>query len=351
MRVSVESYAYVLVKLARLRKHRITPREIPRLEELSTLADFMEIFSRYYPDVPLALPELTLVNFENVIWKDYFDAATRIINACPQTWQHVLTEYLLKYQIKNVKTIILGKIAELDPNLIRTYIQWEVEEIFHTDKVSELLLSQKGPREILYTLRDSRYARVLREGLAHYFNDKDPFYFQIYLDRYYYENLLTQEFHLPSEQAKMVKDFINFEAEFHNVRMIYRSLNNHIDSRIIREMLVPSSFYLTQEYFSQLIDTGETQAMVKKYLDLFAKSGRYKFLRENPVAKNFTYYLREFYFRLALQPIATDSELEDKTLYEILQFLRLKEYSIYHMTRILTRIMHQFQVKDEEVNE
>src|SRR5271157_5841094 len=111
MRVSVESYAYVLVKLARLRKHRITPREIPRLEEVSTLADFMEIFSRYYPDVPLTLPELTLVNFENIIWKDYFDAATRIINACPQTWQQVLTEYLLKYQIKNVKTIILGKIA------------------------------------------------------------------------------------------------------------------------------------------------------------------------------------------------------------------------------------------------
>ncbi len=275
---------------------------------------------------------------------------TRILNASPQIWQSLISEYLLKFQIKNLKTILLGKIADLDPDLIKTYLNWDVEDILGTRKIIDMLLTQRTPREIQYTLRNSRYGSILREGLTHYFNEKDPLYFQIYLDRYYYTNLLSQNFGLPRQQTDLIRRYINIEAEYQNVRMINRCLSNNFDPRIINELLVPSNFILKPEQYAQLIASRTADNMKKQYVALLGKEKQNKFLKENPVLKSFTYFVREFYARLQLQPIPLTESLELRTLDEILKILKFSEYTIYHLTRTLLRIMHHTQFTEEIID-
>ena len=165
VRASVDSYAYVLIRLARLRKTRLNLKIIQKFDDISTTEEFRDQVLRYFPDIQLPGEELTVLDFEREIWGNFFRTIARILNASPEKWQIAITGYLLKFQIKNIKVIILGKIAGLDDSVITANINWHVEDLFQSKKIMEMLLSQKTIREILYLLRESRYGTVLREGL------------------------------------------------------------------------------------------------------------------------------------------------------------------------------------------
>ncbi len=331
-----------------MRKNRLLPRDLPKLEEIHSLGEFIAEIPKYFPPLVVSPETLTIERFEKIAWNSYFNIATRILNASPQSWQQIITEYLLKFHIRNLKRIILGKIVEMEPDVIKSYLNWEIEDILDTKKMMDILLTQRSPRDILYTLRNSRFGSVLREGLTHYFNENDPLFFQIYLDRYYFTNLLTQEFHLPRHLLAVVYDHVNKEVEYHNVRTINRCLSNNFDRRIINELLVPSNFYLTPQNYSQLIASPSAEEMKKKYLAFFGKEKKYRYLRENPVLDNFTYYVREFYARLQLQPRALTEDMETGTLDEIFRILILLEYAIYHLVRTLIRIFHHAQIPGKQ---
>ena len=44
-------------------------------------------------------------------------------------------------------------------------------------------------------------AQFYGKDYSHYFNDEDTFYFQVFLDRYYHQNLLMIDNNLPDDEA------------------------------------------------------------------------------------------------------------------------------------------------------
>jgi vacuolar-type H+-ATPase subunit C/Vma6 len=352
MRVAVESYAYIAVKLAATRRYVIPLKDLKKIEEIGTIGEFFETLQKYYPRLQYTPNTTSLTDFEQGLWQDYFQTAIRILNACQQDWQYTLLEYLLKFQIKNLETVILGKIADLDNNLIKSNIYWDAAAIFESAKLIETLLAQKSPRDILHILRNSRYGPNLEEGLSHFFNENNTFYFQAYLESYYYSNIINREFNLSEGEQEIIRKILKIEAEYYNIRIIYRALFLNFDPRSIASFLVPSNFILTREQLMSLINSNNPAEMAHKYIELYLKKGKkYKYLQENPVEKNFLYHLREFYTHLTLTPTISYEEPSDRTFGEIFRILIMKEYAIYRLRRTFARLVNKIEVKDEEIND
>ena len=61
--------------------------------------------------------------------------------------------------------------------------------------------------------------------------------------------------------------------------------------------------------------------------------------------------MNEFYNLLLLQTPPAEDELEVKTFHEILQIIKLQEYAIYRLTRILTQVVHNVDYEAENFDE
>ena len=256
-----------------------------------------------------------------------------------------LSDYLLKFEIANIKQVIMGVITGLNTKEISKNINFSVEEYLEHKEFMNNLLEINSLDEIQLYMSKTRYNKAIREGILYFKNNNEIFVMESFLDQYYYNNLLEQEKSYDKKERKMISSYIHQLIEIYNIRMISRGIINKIDKDLLKQFLVKSSFFLDEEKMNILLNLNNINDFFQQIEIFFKNTPK---LRESqvPIKINERHLIwslgiiyQKYFFKKNKLKL---DDIEDSTIFRILELMIKKDREIkFNIMPNIIRIIHE----------
>lgn len=262
----------------------------------------------------------------------------------PPNMRSFLRNYLLKYEIINIKHIIIGSILGLNLKEKKRKTNFLVEEYLENTEFIEDLLKISSLDAIQFFMKKTKYNIPVREGIFYFKNYREIFVLESFLDQFYYENLLTQLKNLNTKEKKIITLFIKYKTEIYNINIIYRGLKNNIEKNLLSQFLVNSYLFLDKgkiEYLLSLEDVSVFITLLEDYITNVKEIKQYyKNIVINPnhlihsIEKLYlNYYFKKFKVQI--------DDIDSITIFRILEILIKKEEEIrFNIIPMVVNILH-----------
>ena len=136
--VIVPAYSYTLIKIGFLKQLIMDEITLNKLKEIKDIKEFVEFIGYYYPEMTYSA--YTIEEIERALFHTYFKIIGKIISYSPLSMRTFLKNFLLKYEIMNIKRIILGTILGMSTNEKSTLVNKLVETYLeNTSFINDLL--------------------------------------------------------------------------------------------------------------------------------------------------------------------------------------------------------------------
>ncbi|TXT61594.1 MAG: V-type ATP synthase subunit C [Promethearchaeota archaeon] len=327
--VIVPSYAYAYVKVAFLGKLIMDKDTLEALRGASDLEQLMNIIAPYFPGIEIK--ETKIEEIEKAITQNYIKMIGKIISFSPENMREFLRDFLLQYEVSNIKHSILGSIIGMRSQEKSNYINFLAEEYLDNREFIEDLIEINSLDEIQLFMRETRYNRVIREGISYFRNNNEVFVLESFLDQLYYRNLTKNYRRYEKTEKQMIGLFIKYRVELYNINMIYRGIMNNVDKKLLSQFLVDEYLFLNEELRTNLLQ--------KDTLDTFFTLLNEFYKKEEDLKKNYkpiekdtrhpiweleklyqTYFFEKYQHRVA--------EIDYAAIYQIMELLIKKEREI-----------------------
>jgi len=168
MRVAVDEYSFVYVKLALLKSLLMSPED----------------------------NQNNIIEFERSLWSVYFDIVEKIIVASPESIQIFLKSLLIRYEIWNIKQAVYGIIekSSLDNILDQIYIKPGI--MLERNVFISNLIKAKSIKGIYKAIKKTPYEKIIKKGLQEFEKSGEIFYFENELEEILKKFELIQEMRL-----------------------------------------------------------------------------------------------------------------------------------------------------------
>lgn len=263
----------------------------------------------------------------------------------PESMKRFLSDYLLKFEIANIKQVIMGVITGLNTKEISKNINFSVEEYLEHKEFMNNLLEITSLDEIQLYMSKTRYNKAIREGILYFKNNNEIFVMEAFLDQFYYNNLLEQEKYYDKKERKMISSYIHQIIEIYNIRMISRGIINKIDKDLLKQFLVKSYFFLDEKKIKILLNLDDINDFFQILENFFKNSPK---LRESQVPIKInkrhliwslgTIYQNYFFEKNKLKL----DDIENSTIFRILELMIKKDREIkFNIMPNIIRIIHE----------
>ena len=156
----------------------------------------------------------------------------KLLKISPQDLKILITLYLKRYDIYNIKTILRSKFSSISPEDTKRHLNpASVSSSNYFDK----LISQKTVEEIFSGL-DFLKEKDTRAALDHFKNSNSLVYIENVLDRYYFNFVFSQSKYLNIE-GKLYKKFLFHEIDVLNIKLLLRLKKENFSDQDIKEMV------------------------------------------------------------------------------------------------------------------
>ncbi len=303
----------------------------------------MEFISPYYPEIKIS--DYNIMEIEQALFHILIKLIGRILYFSPDNMKLFLKAYLLKYEISNIKQIILGSIIGISKSEKSKRINYLVEEYLERSDFIKDLLEITSLEEIQFYMKNTRYNKPIREGILYFKNTNEIFILEAFLDKLYYENLiLTKHFYDKKEKA-MISLFIDYSAEVYNLRILSRAIINHFDKNLTSQLLIREYLFLSQEKIDALLEINDIDKFIseiQKFLNSIKELKELyipininkKHLRWSLEGIYQNYYFKKFQLKI--------DDFEYFTIYRILELIIKKEKEIkFNIMPNVIRIIHE----------
>lgn len=271
MRIPMDDYAYVLVKLSARKARAITQVDPDDLAGIESVGDLHALLQTYLPR--LALEEVgDPLQLEHRLVESFILQVAQLIEASPARWRLVLEALLLEFEVKNLKNLILGIMAGLPRRALKRLLYDHVARVLGHEEWQRALVNQQNMDDILYLMKRSIYLKPVREGIVHYRRHDELFQLQAYLDRFYYQYLASVEPPLDPECTRLWTEYLNAEVELYNLDVLFRGITNKIDRKLVRELLIPREFLLSTRDMAQLLQASAAGIFLAELEKILADS-------------------------------------------------------------------------------
>lgn len=255
-----------------------------------------------------------------------------------------LRNYLLTFEITNIKQIIITLIIGMPIKERRNRVNFLVEEYLDHTKFINDLLEKNTLDEIQLYLRGTKYNKPIREGILYFKNNKEIFVLEGFLDRLYYENLKEAHPSFKRKTKDIVASFISYLIEVYNLRIIARGIKNSIDKKLLEQFLVKRYFLLDEETLERLFrmeDLEKFYSNIEKYLKghqgLKTNKIEYKLVRKHFIWSLQNIY-QEYFFKKNHLII---DDIDFSTVYKIIELLVKKDKEIkFDIMPNVIRLIH-----------
>jgi len=296
----------------------------------------------YYPEINIK--DYTIIEIEQALFHIYIKIIGKLLLVSPEPMRKLLKNYLLKFEITNIKQIIISLITGMSVKERRSRVNFLVEEYLdHTDFINALL-EKTSLEEIQLAVRKTKYNKAIREGILYYKNNREIFVLEGFLDRLYYDNLNEAHSLIKGRTKDIVDSFISYLIEVYNLRMISRGIKNSIDKKLLEQFLVEDYFFLDEQNLKRLFrieDLEEFYSNIEKFLKEQQQLKTYR-IKSNIVRKHFIWSLQniyqEYFFKKYKNKI---DDINLSTIFKIIELLIKKDKEIkFDIMPNVIRLIH-----------
>jgi len=304
-------------------------QSLQELKKLKNIQEIVDFIRPYYPDINIS--KFQIGEIERALYHIYIKLIGKIMLFSPISMRNFLKFFLLKYEIMNIKQLIIGSIIGLSKKEKSKNINFLVEEYLDNTDFIKKLSELSDLSEIQLLMRRTKYNKAIREGILYFKNNNEIFVLEAFLDRLYYETLLKQKRIYNKKERTIINSFINLIVEIYNLKMIYRGIKNKIEPKLLIQFIVHNYQFLNQQVIKNLVNLKDVNIFfdkVEKYLksvaDLKVLTKRISFKREHFIWSLEGLYQQYFFNKLKIKV----DDIEYITIFRIMELLIRKDKEI-----------------------
>jgi len=347
MSVVVNSYAFTYIKIAFLKQLIMDEFTLQKLKGITEIKQLIEFIRNYYPG--LSFDTYTIEDIEVALNETYIKLIGRILSYSPTGMKKFLRSYLLKYEIRNIKNIILGAILGMSAN----------EKLSMVNQTAEIYLSNtdfiKGLTQInsldgiqLY-MKNTKYNRAMREGLLYFKNENEVFVLEAFLDQLYYENLKKEIKHLNKKEKKMISLYVKYTTEIYNLNTIYRGIINEINPKLLSQFLVDNFLFLDKGKLENLLNLTNIDDFISLLTQYYSKITdiRLYFITSTLNVKHLIWSIEKIYVDYYFKTFKIKiDDIDYQTIFRILEVLIKKddEIRLYVLPKVVKILQSKFKL-------
>ncbi|MFX0057797.1 MAG: V-type ATPase subunit [Candidatus Hodarchaeota archaeon] len=352
--IIIPSYAYTYIKVNFLKNLLIDEASLKKLKKIKDIKEFIEVITPYYPEIDIK--NYLIIEIEQALFHVYIKLMGKIMFVSPENMRRFIRSLLLKFEINNIKQIILGLIAGMDMKQKYKRINFLVEDYLdHSDFIKKLL-EITSLSEIQLFVKKTIYNKAIREGILYFKNTGEIFVLEAFLDKLYYENLIKSEKIYSKKETEMINLFIKYVVEIYNLRLIYRGIKDNIERKLLSQMLVDEYLFFNKEKIGSLLNLTNIDTFISEIASYLQNKKELKaffipiqFKREH-IRWSLEGIYQAYYFKKFKMKI---DDIEYSTIYSILELIIKKDKEIKfiimpHIVRIIHENYERLNLLDED---
>lgn len=316
-------------------------KELRKLKKIKDIKEITSYISSFYPD--LNISEYTIEEIEVALVNTYIKIIGKILRYAPENMRLFLKDYLLKYEITNIKQLILGSIVGIGVEEKEKNINFLVEEYLENSEFIRDLIAISSLDEIQFFMRGTKYNEAVREGIIYFKNNNEVFVLEAFLDQLYYNNLIKKKKIFNKKERMLITLFVDYKTEIYNINMIYRGLKNKIDKKLLIQFLVKNYLFLDKQKIDYFLNLKTPEKFISELDDYLKKKKQIKlfYIPLKFKTKNFMKTIERFYINYYFKQFKIQiDDIESSTIFKILEVLILKEKEIWfdvlpHVVKII----------------
>ncbi len=263
----------------------------------------------------------------------------------PQNMRTFLESYMLKFEIQNIKQIVIGLILGMSYEEKKKNINFLVETYLENTEFIEKMLKFTNLDEVQFFLKKTIYNIPIREGLLYYKKKKEIFVLEAFLDKLYYTRLRDQVKRLNKKEEIMISLLVKYKTEVYNLNVIYRGIKNNIDRKLLSQFLVDNYLFLNEGILNSLLNLpnlDEFMSNITSYLNNTPET-KPLFLKLNLNKKHIIRSIEEFYFTYYFKKFELKvDDIDMFTISKIIEVIIKKEKEIkFDILPRVIKIVHK----------
>lgn len=332
MGIIVPAYEYTLIKINALKDLIMSEKDLDKLSEFKDIEQFFSYISPFFPIFEPSEYDLEVI--EKKINMSYVKMIGLMMMHSPRNMREFLKDYLLKYEIINIKTIIKGILIGQDAKETRNEVDFEVEIYLGNEDFINELMDIRDLDQMELFFRRSIYGEAIMEGLLFFKQTKEIFVLDSFLERLYYTNLIGKNRNYNRKERDIIDLFSRCLIEIYNLNTIYRGVMNDIEEKILVDLLIEEHIFFKTEGLMDIFQSETVKLVRRKIMEQLHKSKKIRGLMSKtrmneeyfiPSIKNLykQYFFNQFSFKV--------DDFEYRTIYLIIEILLKKENEISYL--------------------
>lgn len=327
---------------------------LKELKKINVIKDFIDFLKPYYSN--LDIKDYSIEEIERALYHTLIKLIGKLISISPDRMKSFLKDYLLVYEIMNIKQIILGAIVGMTKDEKAKNVNFLVEKYLENEDFIRGLLEIRSLDEIQLYMNGTKYYKAIREGFLYFKNNNEIFVLEAFLDQLYFLTLVKKKKKLSKKERKVVALYIDVATEIYNLNMIYRGIKNNIDKNLLAQFLVNNYLFLDEEKINLLLK----QENLDDFFSLIEKILRNteeinKFIESvEPIRQHFVWWIGGLYLNYFFTQFEKKiDDIEYSTIFKIIEIIvkKNKEIQFDILPNVIKIINDKYEIMEKAVRE
>lgn len=243
---SSKLYANILAKVGAERSYLLSKEKFKSLTECKSLEEFASELQNtvYAEDLRKVTPPYSSTKFEKAFHENFIRVNYKILENSPKEVSQFLEIFLLRFENNNIKTILRGVKVKLSYEEILNRIYLDIEDYFKRHDIFEKASEATDIKAVVDIFRDTIYGEPLDLGLKQYEKTESLKFFDIPLDKMFYEHLDELFTKLPENEQQHAYSYMSLEIDSYILLTILRAKILNYDPEFIRRAIPNNSIRL-----------------------------------------------------------------------------------------------------------
>tara|TARA_Y100000310_G_C20643704_1_gene795400 strand:+ start:583 stop:1629 length:1047 start_codon:yes stop_codon:yes gene_type:complete len=232
--VILEKYPYTYLRTIVMKRNLLTRSDYDKILKMSPteIGKYLEDFEYKKEVDELAMEYKDIELIERTLQLNLGNKFDKLLKISPHDLRLLITLYLKRYDIYNLKTIMRAKFSNIPQEEIKKHLSpISVQDSSFFDK----LIAQKTVEDVFSSL-DFLEEKDLRSALNHFKTSNSLVYIENALDNYYFSFIFSQLRYLIIE-GKIYKRFLLNELDVLNVKLLLRLKQENVSEQTIKDLI------------------------------------------------------------------------------------------------------------------
>ncbi len=309
--------------------------EYSTYEDLSNSKNLEEMIDRLrttiYSVVLVESPKpLNAESLEKIFQTNLIDVEYSLIKYVPKA--RFLESYFLRHLYRNVKTILKARAVGTPYEEIARKINLRAEEYLKIRDLVVKALAEKDLESTVETLRGTPFYKDVQDALEIYLREKDPLIFETFLDRSFYERLLSSLKKMKRDERKPLQSLLAYDVDGYIITAVLRSRVWNLTPAEARKFMLSSGIKINGKKIEKMIQAASIEEILSELKDTI-----YEDVLKNIDASNMlrTIAFIESWFKDEVIKKARKAFLQEIfKLAVIYSFIKLKEVEVRNLSGI-----------------